>query len=156
MVSESARGPSYDSASIKPDIAAPGASVSAEAGTGSGQTPFGGTSGATPMVSGSAALLIQAHPTFSPLQIKALLLHTAESDIQTSPATRPGVPAPIPRIGAGEVRVNPAFAGRTSAWDVESETPSLSFGYSALTDSDTFSKSVEVHNYSNNPRAYSI
>src|SRR2546422_2298856 len=35
---------------IKPDIGAPGASVSAEVGTGTGETAFGGTSGATPMV----------------------------------------------------------------------------------------------------------
>ena len=57
MVSSSARGPSYSFNSIKPDIGAPGASVSAEAGTGTGQVAFGGTSGATPMISGSAALL---------------------------------------------------------------------------------------------------
>ena len=60
MVSSSARGPSYSYNAIKPDIGAPGASVSAEAGTGDGETAFGGTSGATPMVAGSAALLIQA------------------------------------------------------------------------------------------------
>ena len=62
MVSSSARGPSYSFNSIKPEIGAPGGSVSAEAGTGTGQTAFGGTSGATPMISGSAALLLQAHP----------------------------------------------------------------------------------------------
>ena len=43
---------------IKPEIGAPGASVSAIAGTGTGTGPFGGTSGAAPMVAGSAALVL--------------------------------------------------------------------------------------------------
>jgi subtilisin family serine protease len=156
MVSSSARGPSYSFNSIKPDIAAPGASVSAEAGTGTGQTAFGGTSGATPMVAGSAALLIQAHPAFGPLEIKALLMNTAETNIKINPATQPGVLAPITRIGGGEVRVNRAFASTTAAWDADDQAPSLSFGYDALSESKTSNKTVEVHNFGNSTRTYSI
>ena len=48
-----------DTTLIKPEIGAPGASVSAIAGTGTGEGPFGGTSGASPMVAGSAALLLE-------------------------------------------------------------------------------------------------
>ena len=55
-------GPAYSYGTLKPDIGAPGASVSALAGTGSGEAAFGGTSGAAPMVSGAAALVIQAAP----------------------------------------------------------------------------------------------
>ena len=156
MVSSSARGPSYSFNSIKPDIAAPGASVSAEAGTGTGQVAFGGTSGATPMIAGSAALLIQAHPGVAPLEIKALLMNTAETNIKINPATQPGVVAPITRIGGGEVRVNRAFASTTTAWDADDLTPSLSFGYNALNDSKTFSKAIEIHNYGGSRRTYSI
>jgi hypothetical protein len=58
MVGSSARGPSVSYGDIKPDIGAPGASVSAVAGTGTGASGFGGTSGATPMIAGSAALLL--------------------------------------------------------------------------------------------------
>jgi subtilisin family serine protease len=156
MVGTSARGPSYSFNSIKPEIGAPGASVSAEAGTGTGQTSFGGTSGATPMISGSAALLIQSHPSLSPLEIKALLMNTAETNIQINPATQPGVLAPITRIGSGEVRVNRAFVSTTAAWDADDLTPSLSFGYNALGDSKTFQKTVAIHNYGNARRVYSI
>jgi subtilisin family serine protease len=156
VVSTSARGPSYSFNSIKPDIGAPGASVSAEAGTGTGQFAFGGTSGATPMVAGSAALLIQAHPALPPAEIKALLVNTAETQIQTNPVAQPGVLAPITRIGGGEVRVNRAYASSTAAWDADTSTPSLSFGYSAINDSKVFKKTVEVQNYSNHHRTYSI
>ena len=156
MVSGSARGPSYSFVSIKPDIGAPGASVSAEAGTGIGQTAFGGTSGATPMIAGSAALLIQQHPTFSPLDVKALLMNTAETNVQTNPVVEPGVLAPITRIGAGEVRVNRASASTTAAWDVDTQTPSLSFSYDTVTDPKTLNKVVAVRNYGSSSRTYSI
>ncbi|HEY6169890.1 MAG TPA: S8 family serine peptidase, partial [Verrucomicrobiae bacterium] len=83
MVGSSSRGPGFSYNTIKPDIGAPGSSVSAEVGTGNGETAFGGTSGAAPMISGSAALLVQAFPTRSPLEIKSLLMNTAETGIQT-------------------------------------------------------------------------
>ncbi|MBC7928561.1 MAG: S8 family serine peptidase, partial [Bryobacteraceae bacterium] len=63
MVSSSSRGPGYSYGSIKPDLGAPGASLSAQAGTGSSETIFGGTSGAAPVVTGAAALLLQTCPT---------------------------------------------------------------------------------------------
>ena len=52
MAATSSRGPSMSTQAIKPEIGAPGASLSAEAGTGTGETVFGGTSGAAPMVVG--------------------------------------------------------------------------------------------------------
>jgi subtilisin family serine protease len=156
VVSSSARGPSYSFTSIKPDIAAPGASVSAEAGTGTGQTAFGGTSGATPMVAGAAALLVQAYPSADPLEIKARLMNTAEIAIVTDPVGQPGVLAPITRIGGGEVRVNRAFAAQTAAWDADHLTPSLSFGYGAFNGEKSLTRSVEVHNYSRTTRSYVI
>ena len=65
MVGSSSRGPSNDYQQIKPEIGAPGASVSAIAGSGDGTGPFGGTSGAAPMVSGSAALLMSGFARIS-------------------------------------------------------------------------------------------
>ena len=155
-VGSSSRGPSYSFNAIKPDIGAPGASVSAEVGTGDGATAFGGTSGASPMVAGSAALLLQAYPGRSPAEIKSLLMNTAETDIQTDPVRLPGVLAPITRIGGGEVRVDRALQSKTAAWDADDLTGSLSFGYQALSGNSAFQKRVAIRNYSGSPRTYTI
>src|SRR5690606_17801317 len=48
MVGSSSRGPNIALNQVKPEIGAPGASVAAVAGSGTGTTPFGGTSGAAP------------------------------------------------------------------------------------------------------------
>ncbi len=156
MVGSSARGPDYSHNSVKPDLAAPGASVSAQVGTGAGETAFGGTSGATPMIAGAAALLLQAHPDREPFEIKSLLMNTADTHIFINPATQPGVLAPITRIGGGEVRVDRAVASTTAAWDKEAKAASLSFGYAAVTDPQEFSGDLIIRNYQNRRRTYAI
>jgi subtilisin family serine protease len=50
VTSTSSRGPMFEDFRIKPEIGAPGASVSAMSGTGNQSDAFGGTSGAAPMV----------------------------------------------------------------------------------------------------------
>lgn len=156
MVASSSRGPSVSYNAIKPDIGAPGASISAIAGTGTGEGAFGGTSGAAPMVSGAAAILLQAFPTRSPAEIKAALMNSAETTIYTNPATLPGVLAPITRIGAGELRVDRSLASTVTAWDTDDQTGSLSFGYYSATDSRTLTRKVTVRNYGAVARTLSI
>lgn len=156
VVGSSSRGPSYSYNQIKPDIAAPGASISAVAGGGTAEEAFGGTSGASPMVAGAVALLIDAYPTRTPTEIKALLMNTAETDIQTNPATQPGVLAPITRIGGGEVRVDAALESTTIAWDEQDLAGSLSFGYHTVAENTTLKKTVLVRNYSSQAQTYTI
>jgi len=156
MVSTSSRGPSVSEVAIKPEIGAPGASVSAEAGTGTGETAFGGTSGAAPMVAGSAALFLQAHPGRSPLEVKAALMNTGETNVQINPLTQPGRLAEITRIGGGEVRADKAVDTRTAAWDSGGFSAGLSFGYVSTDRDRTLLKFVKVRNYSNQWRTYSV
>lgn len=156
MVASSSRGPSYSYNAIKPEIGAPGASISAIAGSGTGIEAFGGTSGAAPMVSGSAALVLQAHPDYSPRDVKAVLVNTADANILINPATQPGVLAPITRIGGGEVRVNRAVATKTAAWSASDDNPAISFGYRAVTGTSTFRRRIMVRNYSDYARTYTI
>jgi subtilisin family serine protease len=156
MVSTSARGPNYSDNGIKPDIGAPGASVSADAGSGTGESAFSGTSGATPMVAGSAALTLQAHPGCTPSEVKSVLMNTAETAITIDPSTQPGVLAEITRIGGGEVRVDRAVDSTTAAWDSVTGAGSLSYGYVAATKDQSVSRTLVVRNYAASARTYTI
>jgi subtilisin family serine protease len=156
MASTSSRGPSISYQTIKPEIGAPGASVSALYGTGTGEAAFGGTSGAAPMVSGSAAILVGANPSLEPAQVKALLMNTAETQIFHSQALAPGKLAPITRIGAGEVRVNKALAARSAAWVEKDQSAAISFGYRATGHTTEIEREVRVENYDKKAKTFQI
>jgi len=156
MAGTSSRGPSISYQSIKPDIGAPGASMSAVAGSGTGEEAFGGTSGAAPVVAGVAALLRQQYPSRLPAEIKALMVNSAERNIYVNPANKPGYLAPIARIGGGEVRAKAASAGSVSVYDNDSEMPNLSFGYHSPAQVITLTKTVRIQNYLNERRIFNI
>lgn len=145
MVNSSSRGPGYFGNDLKPEIGAPGASVSASSSTGTGNNAFGGTSGAAPMVAGSAALLMSVYPWRSPAEIKAVLMNTAWTDVVNSPA---GDPAPISRVGGGEVRADAALFSPVAAWDKENLKGGLSFGLQEVDGIVTLEKKVKIRNYS--------
>lgn len=174
MVGSSSRGPQHeDTQRIKPEIGAPGASVSAIAGTGTDTGPFGGTSGASPMVAGSAALLLEGfggvkttakgHKPgkafglgLEPAEVKALLMNNAETNIINDALL--GTLAPITRIGGGEVRVNKALDAPIAAWDNDVPTGALGFGFIDVSDETvTLEKTVRIRNYEGGaPRHYTI
>jgi len=133
MAPSSSRGPSLGDNRIKPDIGAPGALVSALAGSGTETSVFGGTSGAAPLVAGAAALVMQANPMLAAGEVKAVLMNTAETQMMDRPAIFGGDLAPITRIGSGEVRVQAAVAATAAAWDAETGSGSLSFGFHDVT-----------------------
>ncbi len=162
IIDTSARGPFLSNNFIKPDIGAPGASISADVGTGTGTSAFGGTSGATPVIAGSALLLKQKHPDFNPSQIKSLLMNTADTNNRTIGGDGNYYPTPITRIGGGEVRVNKAVSGGLLAYAVETGygnttygTGSLSYGYQAINNNTKIlTKKVRVTNLTNQGRLY--
>jgi hypothetical protein len=157
MVGSSSRGPSVQTNLIKPEIGAPGASVSAIAGAGTGTGPFGGTSGASPMVAGSAALLMDAYPNRSWAEIKAVLMNTGETDIINKAAVGGGDLAPITRIGGGEVRVDRALESPIAAWDADLPSGALSFGFHDVSERTlTIRKNVVVQNYTGSILSYGI
>jgi subtilisin family serine protease len=156
VVGSSSRGPSNQQNLVKPEIGAPGASVSAVAGSGTGVSSFGGTSGAAPMVTGSAALLAGAFPGRSPAEIKAVLMNTAETQIYNRPQQFGGTIAPITRIGGGEVRVDRAYNSPIAAWVPADQTAALGFGFMDVTQSTTQTKTVLVRNYSGTAKTYAV
>ena len=79
VASFSSGGPRNVDSAVKPEVMAPGVSVlSTLVGSGNEGTRISGTSMAAPMTSGATALARQAHPTWTPEQIKAALINTAE------------------------------------------------------------------------------
>lgn len=119
VASFSSRGPNSDGTlGIKPDVTAPGVAVMSSIPAWSKLLPdqtydkayarFSGTSMATPHVAGVSLLLKQAHPSWTPFDIKAALANTAESTSDES-----GTPYDVYSQGAG--RVNAAKAAVTPA-----------------------------------------
>jgi subtilisin family serine protease len=122
LASFSSGGPRTGDSAAKPDIAAPGVStVSTAVGTGTAGETLSGTSMAAPHVTGSAALVVQAHPTWTPAQIKAALMNTASTSLYV------GTPPSIRLGGAGIVQ--PAKAVDTKIIATTGPgTSSISFG----------------------------
>jgi hypothetical protein len=114
----SSRGPSA-LRTLKPDIAAPGVDVMAQE-----SAIFGvksGTSFATPVVSGAAALMMQIWPAWTPKQIKAAMMGTAKWQGITTEA---GAVAQPLDMGAGQLDMERAIKPGALL-----DPPSLSFGY---------------------------
>ncbi|MBC7194213.1 MAG: S8 family serine peptidase [Caldisericia bacterium] len=72
----SSQGPTPDDV-FKPEVAAPGTNTFTTAPQNQYTYGFGGTSGATPFVCGSTALLKQLHPDWTPFDIKSSLMTNA-------------------------------------------------------------------------------
>ncbi|KNX38370.1 S8 family peptidase [Luteipulveratus halotolerans] len=99
---------------LKPDITAPGsgviASVAPPGNNGNSFDSYSGTSMSTPHISGIAALVKQAHPTWSPAAVKSSLMTTATTlDNEGKPIQRAGKDATPLDYGAGHVRPAQSF-----------------------------------------------
>lgn len=72
----SSRGPVTVNWKIKPDVVAPGVDILSTVP--SGYLSIAGTSMAAPHVAGACALLLQAHPNWTPDQVKSAIMSTAK------------------------------------------------------------------------------
>ncbi len=119
VASFSSGGPRSGDSAQKPDVSAPGVAVlSAAVGTGNGGVVMSGTSMAAPHTAGVAALVRQAHPTWTADQVKAAIVNTAAA----------GFPTFDPRLyGAGWVRASDAVATTVVA-TTDDGNDSINFG----------------------------
>jgi len=91
MARFSARGPAPIPDVLKPDVTAPGVNIlagfspdSAYSTPGENFAYLSGTSMSTPHVAGVAALLLQAHPTWTPAAVKSAIMTTARQNVTNS------------------------------------------------------------------------
>ena len=134
-------GPRWADGWLKPDVTAPGADIfSALAGSGWNGTTMSGTSMATPVAAGAAALVRETHPSWAPLLVKAALSNTADA----SSATISGYDVRL--AGSGVIQASRAVAAQVVATTSDG-TASFSFGYAQLTGAYAASKTLTLTNF---------
>ena len=102
---------------VKPDLVAPGVGlVTGDAGSAS-FTTVTGTSSASALVAGAAALVVQARPGLAPSELRSLLVGSAAQ------LARGDAPIPVTAQGAGHVD-----ARRAAAAELAVEPATLAFG----------------------------
>ena len=108
----SSRGPVTGTWEIKPDIVAPGVAINSTIP--GGYLSLQGTSMAAPHVAGACALIKQAHPDWTPVQIKAALMNTAIPLAKSSKAANLGQSYYRTfEQGAGRIQVDEAVKAST-------------------------------------------
>ena len=119
---DSSRGPATGTHGLKPEIAAVGAGVytatqkydpNGDVFDVSGYASVDGTSYAAAMVAGAAALVKQAHPGYTPAQLKSALVNTASNGVVTDADV--GGLARVTAVGAGKLNAGAAVSSSVTA-----------------------------------------
>ena len=140
----SGEGPTTNGHRLKPDVTAPGVGLLG-ARAGARETDLyrsmSGTSQATPIVAGAAAMLMQEHPDWSAQRVKAQIVTTAD---------------PLPQIGAWSQGGGRLDLEQATAQDVTSDQASLSFGMLRHPDESPKTREVTVRNDGDEPVTLTI
>jgi uncharacterized protein (TIGR03437 family) len=142
----SSLGPATGDNALKPDLVAVGLDVYMAAQSydplgdlfsANRYVAAGGTSFATPLVAGAVALVKQAHPNYTPAQIKSALVNTGSQVVTRNDS---GVPVSIPALGGGKLD-----AGASLQASITASPASVSFG---VVSSVPVSKAIQITNAS--------
>ena len=144
-------GPRNGDSWLKPDITAPGVSIISTAnGTGNQGGVNSGTSMASPHVAGVAALVRQAHPTWSVENIKAAIVNTGNPGSIVGTASYR-----TSRGGTGLVQPLPAV--RTAVVAVgDAGTATLNYGFEELNANYGKTKQIQLRNFGSSPATFNI
>jgi minor extracellular serine protease Vpr len=149
VTSFSSGGPLQGTSAIKPSLTAPGLNiVSTAMGTGNQGVAFSGTSMATPHIAGVAALVRQAHPTWSSEDQRAAILQTGDPGLLKSYQIRLG--------GAGVVQPFPAVETRAVVFAPDDRMFNLSFGEAEMSRDFRDSRELTVVNHGNKPVSFDL
>ena len=149
VTSFSSAGPLQGTSAIKPSLTAPGLNiVSTAVGTGNQGVAESGTSMATPHIAGVAALVRQAHPTWSSQDQRAAILQTGDPSLLKSYQVRLG--------GAGVVQPFPAVETQAVVFAPDDNMFNLSFGEAEMTRDFRDSRDLTIVNHGNKPVNFSL
>ncbi len=146
----SSGGPRYGDSAMKPDVSAPGVNLlSSLNGSGWNGTTYSGTSMASPMTAGTAALVRQAHPSWSPLYVKAALVNTADSGTGS-------IVGYDPRVAGSGVIQAPQAVSTVAVATTSDGTASLSYGYEEISGNYSETKKITLRNSSGSSIKYKL
>src|SRR5256714_7754084 len=144
-------GPRNVDSGMKPEVMAPGVSVKSTAmGTGNQGTRMSGTSMAAPMTTGLAALITQAHPTWTAEAIKAAIINTADASSAKVLSYNPRT------AGAGVVQARRAVDTAAYVTTAADGSDTLSFGYQTFSAAGSETLPLTIHNTSAAPITYNL
>ncbi|MDT8408964.1 MAG: S8 family serine peptidase [Wenzhouxiangellaceae bacterium] len=149
IVGFSSRGPGAGGSSFKPDVSAPGESITSHGfGTGTGGITASGTSMAAPHVAGMAAIMRELHPDLAPTAIKAMIMNSTETAYEDGVAGA-SVPFPITAQGTGVIRVD--RAAKLSSYAMPA---GVSFGRVNPDSDASITRNIRLHNLSGETRTF--
>ena len=144
-------GPRNVDSGMKPEVIAPGVSVKSTAmGTGNQGTRMSGTSMAAPMTAGLAALVTQAHPTWTTEAIKAAIINTANASSAKILGYNPRT------AGAGVVQARSAVDTVAYITTSGDGSDTLSFGYQTFSAAGSSTLPLTIHNTSASAITYTL
>ena len=153
--SSSSRGVHGSNGIVKPDVAAMGTQIgSVGVGTGNGVAVMSGTSMATPLVAGIAALVLE-DTDLTPAQAKSIVMNTAATDIKDADGDVYGPN----RVGAGRVMADKAISTPAYAYaSKDSDLTSVVFGVVELEGKKKYkaSRDITVKNTSKKTQTYAV
>jgi minor extracellular serine protease Vpr len=151
FASFTSNGPRNPDSIQKPDVSAPGVSVlSTNEDSGFRGARISGTSMASPATAGVAALVRQAHPSWSPAQVKGAIMNTAEAG-----PTKFVSGYDVRRGGTGAVQADRAVATVAMTTTPEGRN-TLSYGYDQLTGAYSETLPFTIHNTGGTALTYNL